>query len=219
VLRSRPNVPYALPPPSSEWILKLEQIDGYALGPLACRDCGCLHNASAECSAELRRAGGLGAIEVLSPMPARRQHCQPISRSASTATDRCQPCESGPLQAPRLTRFRRAASRRRCRDGSAAGYRLCAQRLAWIRHRRCADRRGHVGTIVSVAISIEDLRALAAKARAQAEADGELTPQPGRARWDVPDSIRQAMLEDLESGAYEESARAATAGDQEMTQL
>jgi len=69
-----------------------------------------------------------------------------------------------------------------------------------------------------VAISIEDLRTIAAKARAQAEADGELTPS-GPIHLDLPLSVREAIWEALDSGAYEEAARAATAGDPEMTQL
>jgi hypothetical protein len=69
-----------------------------------------------------------------------------------------------------------------------------------------------------VAISIEDLRAIAAQARTKAEADGELTPK-GPVHLDLPQSIREAIWEDLASGAYEEAARSATAGDPEMIQL
>jgi len=69
-----------------------------------------------------------------------------------------------------------------------------------------------------VAISIEDLRAIAARARDQAEADGELRPT-GRVHLDLPQSVREAIWETLDSGAYEEAARAATAGDLEMIQL
>jgi hypothetical protein len=70
-----------------------------------------------------------------------------------------------------------------------------------------------------MAISIDDLRAIAARARAQAEADGELSPKGGPVSWDLPQSIREAIWEDLDSGAYEEAARAATAGDPEMIQF
>jgi hypothetical protein len=68
-----------------------------------------------------------------------------------------------------------------------------------------------------VAISIEDLRAIAARARAQAEADGELTPT-GPVRLDLPQSVRVAIWKALDSGAYEQAARAATAGDPDMSQ-
>jgi hypothetical protein len=74
------------------------------------------------------------------------------------------------------------------------------------------------GTLVLVAISIEDLRAIAARARAKAEADGELT-RKGPAHLDLPPSICEAIWEDLASGAYEKAARAATAGDPEIIQL
>jgi hypothetical protein len=70
-----------------------------------------------------------------------------------------------------------------------------------------------------MAISVEDLRAIAARARDLAEADGDLTPKGGAVTWDLPQSIREAIWEDLDSGAYEEAARAATAGDPEMIQL
>jgi hypothetical protein len=69
-----------------------------------------------------------------------------------------------------------------------------------------------------MAISIEDLRAIAARARDQAEADGELSPT-GPVHLDLPQSVREAIWEALDSGAYEEAARAATAGDPEMNQL
>ena len=71
-----------------------------------------------------------------------------------------------------------------------------------------------------MAISIEDLRAIAARVRAEAEAAGELVPtKVGDIHWDIPDAARAAIISDLESGAYEQAAREATAGDSEMTQL
>lgn len=71
-----------------------------------------------------------------------------------------------------------------------------------------------------MAISIEDLRALAARVRAEAEAADELEPaKGGRIQWDLPDAARAAIVADLESGVYEESVREATAGDSEMTAL
>ncbi len=73
------------------------------------------------------------------------------------------------------------------------------------------------GTLESMAISTEDLHAIAARARAQAAADGELAPKAGPVSWDLPQSIREAIWADVDSGAYEETAQAATAGDPEMT--
>jgi hypothetical protein len=68
-------------------------------------------------------------------------------------------------------------------------------------------------------MSIEDLRAIAERVRAEAEAAGELAPpMVGKARWDVPESVRAALLEDLASGRYDRSARAVTDNDPEMAQ-
>ena len=68
-------------------------------------------------------------------------------------------------------------------------------------------------------MSIEDLRAIAQRLRAEAEAAGELSPpKVGKARWAVPESVRVALLEDLASGRYDKSAGAVTEGDPEMTQ-
>ena len=70
-----------------------------------------------------------------------------------------------------------------------------------------------------MAMSVEDVRAIAERVRAEAEAAGELAPpKVGKARWDVPESVREALLEDLASGHYDESARACTDGDPELTQ-
>ena len=78
----------------------------------------------------------------------------------------------------------------------------------------------YTGTVDDVAVSTEDLRAIAARVRAEAAAAGELTPSKvGAIHWDVPDGARQAILDDLASGVYEEAAREATAADPEMTQL
>jgi hypothetical protein len=71
---------------------------------------------------------------------------------------------------------------------------------------------------VIVSIWTDDFRAIVARARAKAEADGELSPS-GPVHLDLPLSVREAIWEDLASGAYEETARAATAGDSDMTQL
>jgi len=69
-----------------------------------------------------------------------------------------------------------------------------------------------------VAMSIEDLRAIAQRVRSEAEATGELAPSSvGKARWDVPEPVRVALLEDLASGRYDEAARAVTDGDPEMS--
>ncbi|MDQ2727067.1 MAG: hypothetical protein M3Y91_04185 [Actinomycetota bacterium] len=68
-----------------------------------------------------------------------------------------------------------------------------------------------------MSISVEDLRAIAARVRAEAAAAGELT-LTGPGHWDLPESVREAILEDLASGAYEKAARAATAGDPDMAQ-
>jgi hypothetical protein len=68
-------------------------------------------------------------------------------------------------------------------------------------------------------MSIEDLRAIAQRVRAEAEAAGELAPPKiGKTRWDVPDSVPVALLEDLASGCYDRAARAVTDGDPEMAQ-
>ncbi len=66
-------------------------------------------------------------------------------------------------------------------------------------------------------ISVEDLRAIAERVRAEAAAAGELTPS-GPVHWDLPESVREAIFEDLASGAYGKAARAATAGDADMAQ-
>jgi hypothetical protein len=67
-------------------------------------------------------------------------------------------------------------------------------------------------------MSIEDLRAVARRVRAEADAAGELAPpKAGKARWDVPESVRMALLEDLASGRYDRAAREGSDDDPEMT--
>jgi hypothetical protein len=66
-----------------------------------------------------------------------------------------------------------------------------------------------------VSISVDDLRALGARVRAEAEAAGELT-LTGSPYWDIPQLARDALLEYLHSGAYEEIARASIADEPEV---
>lgn len=68
-----------------------------------------------------------------------------------------------------------------------------------------------------MSISVEDLRDIAVRVRADAAAAGELTPT-GPVHWDLPESVREAIFEDLASGAYDKAAREATAGDPDMAQ-
>lgn len=80
--------------------------------------------------------------------------------------------------------------------------------------------RDQSGTLVAVAVSIEDLRAIAARVRAEAAVAGELTlAKVGEIHWDIPDAARTAILADAASGVYERAAREAIASDSEMTQL
>lgn len=51
--------------------------------------------------------------------------------------------------------------------------------------------------------------------RAEAEAAGELAI-PGPPHWDIPREARDALLEYLHSGAYEEAARACIADELEL---
>lgn len=64
----------------------------------------------------------------------------------------------------------------------------------------------------------EEFKEIVARARADAEAAGELHPS-GPTHVELPESVRQAIGEDLRSGAYEQAAREATAGDTEMTHI
>ncbi|MGH9121683.1 MAG: hypothetical protein ACRDYC_07010 [Acidimicrobiales bacterium] len=66
-------------------------------------------------------------------------------------------------------------------------------------------------------LSIEDLRA-AARVRAEAAAAGELTPaKVGAIHGEIPEATRQAILDDLASGVFEEAAKDAAAGEPDMT--
>jgi hypothetical protein len=68
------------------------------------------------------------------------------------------------------------------------------------------------GYSVRMSISVDDLRSLGARVRAEAEAAGELT-LTGPTRWDLPEAVRAALQEYAASGAYEEAARACIAED------
>jgi hypothetical protein len=61
-----------------------------------------------------------------------------------------------------------------------------------------------------MSISPDELRALGARVRAEAEATGELASS-GSTHWDIPREAREAVLEYGHSGAYEEAARACIA--------
>jgi hypothetical protein len=74
-------------------------------------------------------------------------------------------------------------------------------------------------TINLVSISTEDLLAVVARARAAAEAAGELRPaHVGPVQSNFPEGLRVAAGEDLVSGAYHRAAREAVAGDPDVTQ-
>jgi hypothetical protein len=64
-------------------------------------------------------------------------------------------------------------------------------------------------------ISADELRALGARVRAEAEAAGEMA-KPGPSHWVIPQAARDALLEYLHSGAYEEAARACIADEPEF---
>lgn len=63
-----------------------------------------------------------------------------------------------------------------------------------------------------VSISVDDLRSLGARVRAEAEAAGELA-LTGSPFWEIPQSARETLLEYLHSGAYDETARASIADE------
>lgn len=65
---------------------------------------------------------------------------------------------------------------------------------------------------VRMSISVDDLRSLGARVRAEAEAAGELT-LTGPTHWDLPEAVRAALREYGVSGAYEEAAQACIAED------
>jgi hypothetical protein len=70
-----------------------------------------------------------------------------------------------------------------------------------------------------VATLTEDLATVIARVRAAAADAGELTPRrrgPIRAR--LPERVRDAIAEDLASGAYHRAAQDAVTGDPELAQ-
>jgi hypothetical protein len=70
-----------------------------------------------------------------------------------------------------------------------------------------------------MAISTGDLQAAAERARAAASEAGELRPaRIGNATADIPEAIRAAIREDLASGAYQDAAQDAVAGDPDLAQ-
>jgi hypothetical protein len=74
--------------------------------------------------------------------------------------------------------------------------------------------------MTGMAISTEELRAIAARVRAEAAAAGELVPSKvGEIHWDIPDAARAAVLEDITSGIYQQAVREVIAGDPDMIQL
>lgn len=62
------------------------------------------------------------------------------------------------------------------------------------------------------------MQALIERARARAASAGEMPLRAGPVGWDLPDSVRTAIREDIESGVYADAAREATAGDPEKFQ-
>ncbi len=66
-----------------------------------------------------------------------------------------------------------------------------------------------------MSISVDELRALGARVRAEAEAAGELA-RPGASHWDLPREAREALLDYLHSGAYDEAARACISDEPEI---
>jgi hypothetical protein len=70
-----------------------------------------------------------------------------------------------------------------------------------------------------VARVLGDLQVAAERARAAATEAGELRPaRIGEATADIPEAIRGAIREDLASGAYQQAAREAVAGDLDLVQ-
>jgi hypothetical protein len=73
-------------------------------------------------------------------------------------------------------------------------------------------------SVEDVATSVEDLRAIAAKVREEARVAGELSPPiVGMARWDVPESVRAASLEELATETYDRAAAKVTHSDPDLT--
>ncbi len=70
-----------------------------------------------------------------------------------------------------------------------------------------------------MAISTGDLQAAVERARVAAAEAGELRPaREGKVAVDIPEAIRAAIREDLTSGAYQQAAREAVAGDPDLVQ-
>ena len=70
-----------------------------------------------------------------------------------------------------------------------------------------------------MAISTGDLQAAVERARTAAAEAGELRPgREGKVTIDISDAIRAAIREDLASGAYQQAAREAVAGDPDLVQ-
>jgi hypothetical protein len=69
-------------------------------------------------------------------------------------------------------------------------------------------------------MSIEDLRAIAQRVRANAEAAGKLAPphRSGSRDGTSPNRHGWRLLEDLASGLYDRAAQAVADGDPEMAQ-
>jgi hypothetical protein len=76
-----------------------------------------------------------------------------------------------------------------------------------------------LGSVEYVAISFEGLQAIAARVRRAAEDAGELhPPHVGPIAVDLPRAIRDAIAQDLKSGAYQRAAAEMTAGDADIAQ-
>lgn len=65
-----------------------------------------------------------------------------------------------------------------------------------------------------MSISVYDLRSIAARGRAEAEAAGELS-LGGPAHCDLPEAARAALIGYAASGGYEAAAQASIAEDQD----
>jgi len=88
------------------------------------------------------------------------------------------------------------------------------------RQRYKAQRtRDEGGSFDPVSTLTEDLQAVVSRVRAAAAAAGELRPAHiGPVQSVGPERLRLAIGEDLASGAYHQSARAAVAGDPDLAQ-
>jgi hypothetical protein len=65
----------------------------------------------------------------------------------------------------------------------------------------------------------EDFETVVRRARAEAEAAGELRPSHiGPVQSTLPEPVRLAVADDLASGAYQRAAREAVAGDPDLAQ-